>query len=133
MFLSASQLPCPAMLRQSVPCRPAQLVGGSLAYSQRNLAESSIPTELQREVLADACSPDELQASARLKGNRLAFADVKSSCLAAHPVGRTGERLCLSVLAKTPDGRFQVCRASSPELASQGRLMPAASCVVLAC
>ena len=97
-----------------MPCRPAQLVEGSLAYSQRHLGESNLPTELQRELLADACSPDELQASARLKGNRLACTDVKGSCLAAHPVGRAGERLCLSVLAKAPDGTFQVCEASSP-------------------
>ena len=108
------QLPCPLMARQIFPCRPAQLVDGSLAYCQRYLAESGIPAELQRELLAEACSPDELQASARLRGNRLASADVKGSCLAAHPVGQTGEQLCLSVLAKAPDGTFQVCQASSP-------------------
>lgn len=102
------QLLCPMMARQSVSCRPAQLVDGSLAYSQRYLAESGMPTELQRELLAEACSPDELQASARLRGNRLAFADVRGSCLAAHPIGQTGEQLCLSVLAKAPDGRFRV-------------------------
>ena len=107
---------CPVMARQSAPCRPAQLVDGSLAYSQKYLAESGIPAELQRELLAEACSPDELQASARLRGNRLASADVKGTCLAAHPAGQTGERLCLSVLAEEPNGRFQVCQAGSSSL-----------------
>ena len=110
------QVPCPVMARHSMACRPAQLVNGSLAYSQRYLAESGIPAELQRELLAEACSPDELQASARLRGNQLASTDVRGSCLVAHPNGQTGAQLCLSVLAKEPDGRFQVCQAGSPSL-----------------
>ena len=118
------QLPWPLISRQILSCRPAQLVEGSLAYSHRHLTEGGIPAELQRELLADACSPDGLQASARLCGNRLAVATVEGSCLVAHPFGHTGERLRLSVLAKMHDGRFRVCNASSSTLDPAARGSP---------
>lgn len=89
----------------------------SLAFYRAQHADSGISTELQRALLEEACSPDEFQAYARLKGNRLAAIDVNGTILAAHPIGQAGETLCLSVLARSSDGRYQV-QSSEDELSA---------------
>ena len=91
-----------------VVCRASKLVEDGLGFYRAQHAESGVPTGLQRDLLEEACAPDALQATTKLKGNRLACKDVNGARLIAHPVGQAGERLCLSVLRESSDGGFQV-------------------------
>lgn len=98
----------PGIAQESVVCRASKLVEDGLTFYRAQHAQSGVPTGLQRDLLEEACSPDELQATATLKGNRVACTDVNGARLIAHPVGQAGERLCLSVLTESSDGGFQV-------------------------
>lgn len=101
---------------QHMSCRAAKLVEDGLAYLRTQHAESGVPSGLQRDLLEEACSPSELQATANLNGSKLAATEVDGSVLAAHPYGQIGELLCLSVLGRTSEGHFQVASRSLPIL-----------------
>lgn len=103
------------MLTQCTWCgRVSKAVEDSLGYYRTHHAESSVPAELQRDLLEEAYSPDELHAAARLKCNRLAAIERDGRSLIAHPVGQAGERLCLSRLSKSSGGQFEVLPHRSP-------------------
>ena len=95
-------------LMQCLPCSAGKLVEEGLAYIRAQHTDSGVAAELQRELLEEACSPSELQATANLKGSRLAATEVNGSLLVAHASGQIGELLCLSVLDRAAEGNFQV-------------------------
>ena len=98
-----------------------------LAHFRAQHAESGVPSGLQRELLEEACSPSELQATANLRGCRLAATEADGIMLVAHPIGQIGELLCLSELAQTSEGRFQVLSVMYIlALTMQPKLLPAA-------
>ena len=101
-----------------MPCRPAKLVEDSLAYLRTQHAESGVPSGVQRDLLEEACSPSELQATANLNGSKLAATEVDGVLLVAHPSGQIRELLCLSVLGRTSEDQLQVVIRSQPILAS---------------
>ncbi len=100
-------------MMRCLPCRPAKLVEDGIAYVRAQHADSGVPSEVQRALLEEACSTSELQATANLRGSRLAATEVDGSILVAHASGQIGELLCLSVLGRTPGGNFQVLGPST--------------------
>ena len=99
---------------QHLPCSAAKHVEDGLASLRTQQAHSGVPSELQRELLQEASLPSELQATANLRGSRLAATEVGGVILAAHPIGEVGELLCLSVLGRTSDNRLQVLSVNCP-------------------
>jgi hypothetical protein len=91
-----------------VECRASQLVEDGMAFCRAQHAQIGVPTWLQRALLEEACSPDELQATSKLRGNRVACTAVTGAFLIAHPVGQAGNQLSLSVLTESSDGGYQV-------------------------
>ena len=98
-------------MMQLLPCSAGKLVEDGLAYIRAQHADSGVPSEVQRNLLEEACSPSEIQATANLRGSRLAATEVNGQILVAHAIGQAGELLCLSVLGRTPEGNFQVIGA----------------------
>ena len=101
-------------MMQHLPCSAAKHVEDGLAYLRTQHTESGVPSAVQRELLEEAFLPSELQATANLRGSRLAATELDGVILAAHPIGQVGELLCLSVLGRTSDGRFQVLSVNHP-------------------